>query len=566
MRILFLTTAFNSLGQRAYVELKALGHEVSVELAIKNEYMEEAIELFRPDLVVAPFLKTILPPSIWQRCPCLIVHPGIRGDRGPSSLDWAILQEQPEWGVTVLKASGVVDAGDIWATQNFPMRLAPKSSIYRKEVTETAIQDILRIIQGYSDGTLHPQPLDYSDPSVKGRQLPFAKQSARAFDWSQPTETILRRVHSGDSQPGVLSQVAGEEFFVFGAHAEDELRGEPGRILAVRDDAICLGTGDGAIWISHLRRHPSDGSSTFKLPAAHLLGDRLRDVPVRPLSPEASCRGRTFREIRYEERESIGHLFFDFYNGAMSTSQCERLLQAYRFAQQRPTRGIVLWGGTEFWSNGIHLNTIEAAADPAEESWRNINAIDDLVLAILTTTDKLTFSAIQGNAGAGGVMLALAADRVLCRRAVVLNPHYKGMGNLYGSEYWTYSLPKRVGSAMAETLTSGLLPVGALHAARLGLVDEVFPSNLADFRASVEAYAAQQLQPETVARLLDSKQKQRQADEAQKPLQQYRDEELANMRVNFWGNDPAYHEARRRFVFKAPPCRTPRHLALHRSP
>ena len=53
-------------------------------------------------------------------------------------------------------------------------------------------------------------------------------------------------------------------------------------------------------------------------------------------------------------------------------------------------------------------NTIEAATDPAEEPWRNINAINDLVLAILTTTDKITISAIQGNAGAGGVMLALA--------------------------------------------------------------------------------------------------------------------------------------------------------------
>src|ERR1700730_11899983 len=27
-------------------------------------------------------------------------------------------------------------------------------------------------------------------------------------------------------------------------------------------------------------------------------------------------------------------------------------------------------------SNGIHLNVIEASADPAAESWRNINAID----------------------------------------------------------------------------------------------------------------------------------------------------------------------------------------------
>jgi putative two-component system hydrogenase maturation factor HypX/HoxX len=31
------------------------------------------------------------------------------------------------------------------------------------------------------------------------------------------------------------------------------------------------------------------------------------------------------------------------------------------------------------------------------------------------------------------------------RDGVMLNPHYKNMGNLYGSEYWTYLLPRRVG-------------------------------------------------------------------------------------------------------------------------
>lgn len=564
MKILFLTTAFNSLGQRAFVELRALGHQVSIELAIKNEWMEEAIELFQPDLVVAPFLKTILPASIWKKCPCLIVHPGIHGDRGPSSLDWAILQEHEEWGVTILQAVAEVDAGDVWSTQNFPMRVAAKSSLYRREVTETAIESLLRVIQRYSDGDFRPEPLNYNDPSVKGRQQPVAKQAARAFDWTQPTDVIHRRILSGDSQPGVLTQIEGEELFVFGPHPEDELRGEPGRILAVRDDAICVGTGDGAIWISHLRRPSTKETVTIKLPAAHVLGSRLRDVPVLPLSPFAARHGRTYREIRYEEHDSVGHLHFDFYNGAMSTSQCERLIAAYRFAQQRPTRAIVLWGGTEFWSNGIHLNTIEAATDPAEESWRNINAINDLVLAILTTTDKITISAIQGNAGAGGVMLALAADKVVCRRAVVLNPHYKGMGNLFGSEYWTYSLPKRVGQQMAQQITTSLLPLGAEDALRIGMIDAVFPTKMSEFRHRVQEYAARLVTPSTFSQLLHDKNRRRSEDEVQKPLQQYRDEELANMRANFWGPDPAYNEARRRFVHKAPACRTPRHLAMHR--
>jgi hypothetical protein len=35
-------------------------------------------------------------------------------------------------------------------------------------------------------------------------------------------------------------------------------------------------------------------------------------------------------------------------------------------------------------------------------------------------------------------------------RGVMLNPHYKNMGNLYGSEYWTYLLPRRVGEEGAR--------------------------------------------------------------------------------------------------------------------
>jgi len=100
------------------------------------------------------------------------------------------------------------------------------------------------------------------------------------------------------------------------------------------------------------------------------------------------------------------------------------------------------------FSNGIHLNVIEAAADPAAEFWRNINAIDDLAEAILTTTGQITVAALQGNAAAGGLMLALAADEVWCRDGVVPNPHYRLMG-LYGSEYWTYTLPRRVGAPEA---------------------------------------------------------------------------------------------------------------------
>ena len=61
-----------------------------------------------------------------------------------------------------------------------------------------------------------------------------------------------------------------------------------------------------------------------------------------------------------------------------------------------------------------------------------------------------------------------------------------------------------------------------------------------------------------------AKQAQRAADEAAKPLAQYRAEELARMRRNFYGFDSSYHVARSYFVRKTPHSWTPRHLARHR--
>ncbi len=74
---------------------------------------------------------------------------------------------------------------------------------------------------------------------------------------------------------------------------------------------------------------------------------------------------------------------------------------------QLSTKVLVLRGGGDFFSNGINLNTIQAADDPVRECWQNIEAINNLVHQLLTCVDKLTISVIDGNAGGGGVYLAL---------------------------------------------------------------------------------------------------------------------------------------------------------------
>ncbi|MET8624816.1 hydrogenase maturation protein [Kitasatospora sp. NPDC004669] len=562
MRILLIATAFNSLTQRVHTELRERGHQVAVRLALGDDRMRAAVADVDPELIICPMLTKAVPADIWSTRTVLIVHPGPKGDRGPSSLDWAITEGARRWGVTVLQAVEEMDAGDIWASVDFAVPDCGKSELYRGEVADAAVEAVLLAVQRYEGGLYTPEPLDYARPDVRGELRPPLRQEVRRIDWEQDdTATVLRKLRAADSQPGVLDELYGREFFLHGGHPEDDLRGpRPGAVIATRDGAICRATVDGAVWIPQLRpRRTPGGPATFKLPAATVLADELHRVREVPVTPVEAARRDTWSELRYREDGDVGYLEFAYAGGAMSAEQCRRLLAAYRMAADRPTSVLVLGAPRDFYSNGIHLNVIEGAAFPALESWENINAMDDLVEAILTTSDKLTVAALAGNAAAGGLMLALAADEVWCRESAVLNPHYRLMG-LYGSEYWTYTLPARVGAERAERLTTEALPVGAEHARRIGLVDRTAGGDAAGFRRWVAREAARlAASPEFTGRLLDKKRR-RAEDEEAKPLAEYRAEELRRMHANFYRAGESYHGLRRDFVRKVCPVATPGHL------
>ncbi|KAI8487494.1 hypothetical protein Bbelb_347280 [Branchiostoma belcheri] len=646
-KVTFLCNSFNGLSQRLYLELTSRGHHVTV---------------------VCPFLTRRVPPSLYNNParPVLIVHPGIPGDRGPSSIDWALKEGAPEWGVTVLQAADEMDAGDIWAACKFPMsRQGTKSSLYSKEVTKAAVLSVLGAIDALERGVpptpldyTHPErsprevtkaavlsvlgaidaleqgvpptPLDYTHPeesrnrkTLRGRgsnprqsRAPASKPDAptksakksrpigqawdrthakpghqprrsndsakrsrpvvrvkgelrrkltaedRQVDWAQPAEDVAQTVRACDSQPGALGTLRlpgqghheQQEFALFGACVEGDLdmvrrlkkaregRVDPGDVIGRRNGAILVSSGgDTAVWISHLKASPK--KTSLKLPATSVLPSA--DIPPLPISDPVpyGARPKTFQDIWTTRQDGVCYVHFDFYNGAMSTEQCRRLEQVLLGLDKDPDCSVVaLMGGYNFFSNGIHLNVIESSECAAAESWANITAIDDVVKAIFRLRNKVTVSVLQGNAGAGGVMMALAADRVVGHAGVVLNPHYAKMA-LFGSEYWTYSLPQRVGIPAAEELTTQLQPVLAPKACDMGLLDDVIGSDAAELNAQIHLKC---LRLQADAREI-LRTKRAATASLWFILEKHRQEELERMQRCF--QDQEYHARRRAFVY-----------------
>eukprot|EP00955_Chlamydomonas_euryale_P000987 11563-Chlamydomonas_euryale.AAC.11 len=203
------------------------------------------------------------------------------------------------------------------------------------------------------------------------------------------------------------------------------------------------------------------------------------------------------------------YVHWSFYNGAMATQHCDELREvlaelaaqpdiktsllppplrypALEWKAPAPAQVVTLVGDRKVFSNGIHLNPLAAmlidgdADCMAEEGWANINGIDDVIKEVFKMTNKAVVSAVWGNAGAGGAIVPLAGDIVWAHAGAVFNASYDNMG-LFGSEYWTYLLPMRVGDQLAATLTTECQPINANQAKSIKFVDDVIACKHDDF-------------------------------------------------------------------------------------
>ncbi|MFI3246482.1 MAG: enoyl-CoA hydratase-related protein [Ferrimonas sp.] len=392
---------------------------------------------------------------------------------------------------------------------------------------------------------------------AQANTIAVTTEPSSPIDWQQePSLRIIQRINRADPRQGQLATVAGVSLHLFDAKPEYKLRHpQAGQLLAQRHGAVCISTQDGALWLRIARASRTIDQQFFNLPTALVLADKMRRVaPL--LTPEpAELSDVNMVDLRFEQRDEIGYLYFDFAGGMMDADQAHRLLAAYHHACEQPVKVIVLMGGPKHWCHGFDLHRIEASNDPATESWRAANAFNDVVEAILTTEDKITVAALTGNASAGGLMLALACDYAVAREGILLNPHFNHLG-LSGSAYWTYSLPKRVGTTMAKQLTESGLPINAPQALQLQLLDQCFAN--AHFTEQLQQYCLA-IRHNNLMAQLHNKWRNRRKEEELKPLAKYRAEELVKMRREFASDSP-YHALRHAMVYQTPWQTLPNYL------
>ncbi len=252
--------------QASPVKQFALAHGIAVaqpqSLRLDGKYPEEAaaaraaLQAAQPDVIVVAAYGLILPRWVLDlpRLGCLNIHASLLPRwRGAAPIHRAIEAGDAETGVTLMQMDAGLDTGDMLLVERLPIEEDDTTGSLHDKLALLGGRLIVEALEIAACGglTRTPQP-------VEGVTYAHKIEKAEAqIDWTQPTETIARRIRAFNPNPGAATLWQGEALKLWLAQVDGAMHGSgqaPGTVLVAQADGIRVQCGQGVLCVTELQR------------------------------------------------------------------------------------------------------------------------------------------------------------------------------------------------------------------------------------------------------------------------------------------------------------------------
>ncbi len=246
--------------QASPVKLLALNAGIPVlqpERARQPEFVD-ALRQFQPELIVVAAYGQILPTGILDlpRFGCINVHTSLLPRyRGAAPIQWALINGDPETGVTIMKMDSGMDTGDILSQEVTPITPADDAQSLHDRLADIGARLLVRTIPQYISREIAPRPQAKEGVVY----APKIKKEHGLVNWSQPAEHLWNRLRGLVPWPGLFTFTSlGTRRLmlkIWQAHPEapPPVTAAPGQILAADKTGITVACGSGALKITLLQ-------------------------------------------------------------------------------------------------------------------------------------------------------------------------------------------------------------------------------------------------------------------------------------------------------------------------
>ena len=239
----------------AEIEGLATSRGIPVKLTKRLSDADVAVirDTYRADLIVMVGWRTIIPARVYNFPPlgCVGIHdsplPRYRGFAPPN---WAIINGETDWGVTLMHIAEGVDEGDIIGLERF----AVPARATAPELYEIIVDATVRLMDQHLSGLLAGSAPRTAQDHARATYACARTPDDGRIDWSGGTDTIDRLIRGlMYPYPGAWTTWKGERMTIWRADPlvpapvyEGRI---PGRVVVLGGGYVDVLTGDGVLRI-----------------------------------------------------------------------------------------------------------------------------------------------------------------------------------------------------------------------------------------------------------------------------------------------------------------------------
>lgn len=220
----------------------------------KNKETEELVASYKPGLCVMAFVTLFIPEEILYipTHGTIQYHPSLLPmHRGPSSINWPIIQGSTKTGLSIFWPDNGLDEGPILLQKECD--ITPNDTlgtVYFDKLFPMGVEAMLESIDLVKEKNAPKVDQDLS----KGSYESWAKASIAEVDWSKPAAEVHNLIRGTDPAPGAWTLVDGKKLGLFGSRRVDDAAGDAGTVVAVSDEGITVAAGDvGGVRLGRVR-------------------------------------------------------------------------------------------------------------------------------------------------------------------------------------------------------------------------------------------------------------------------------------------------------------------------
>src|SRR3954462_8249552 len=230
------------------------GIELRQPASFEDDEARADLAALNPDLMVMAYVTLFVPEPVlntpthgtFQYHPSLLPR-----HRGPSAINWAIIQGDETTGVAIFWPDAGRDPGPVPVTKEVEITAHDTlGSLYFDKLFPIGVDAMMEAVDLVRDGRAPKLEQDEAQATYES----WCRKGDAEVDWSQPVRQVYDLIRGCNPRPGAWTTAGGEEVEVLDCERVDDDPGAPpGQIVAVDGDRLVVAAGGGAIAVHVVR-------------------------------------------------------------------------------------------------------------------------------------------------------------------------------------------------------------------------------------------------------------------------------------------------------------------------